>query len=170
MRLLEPPDLMHLRAAEGWLGLGNFVEANEELEKITPDERVHPRVLEVRYEVYAMARRWGECVDIAEAMVRLAPQSSVGWIRRSFALHELKQTLEALEKLLAAVDRFPEEIVIYYNLACYECALGNTAHATLRLGEALSLAQKQGCFDKWRLAALEDRDLERLWGQAGRGG
>ena len=32
---LEPPDSLHLSAAEGWLGLGNQVEAFEELEKIT---------------------------------------------------------------------------------------------------------------------------------------
>jgi hypothetical protein len=35
MDSFEPHDRMHLNAAEGWLGLGNHVEANEELEKIT---------------------------------------------------------------------------------------------------------------------------------------
>lgn len=34
MDSLEPHDQMHLEAAEGWLGLGNQIEANEGLEKI----------------------------------------------------------------------------------------------------------------------------------------
>ena len=165
MENLEPHDVMHLNAAEGWLGLGNHVEANEELEKITPTMRSHPDVLAVRYGIYAKANRWDACVHIAAAIVKLAPESTFGWIQRSFALHVLKRTKEALENLLPAVDLFPKEIVIRYNLACYECVLGNMGRAKLRLSEAFSLAQKQECFDKWRLAALDDKDLEPLWGK-----
>jgi len=36
MKDLPFPDNKHLEAAEGWLGLGNWLEANEELENITP--------------------------------------------------------------------------------------------------------------------------------------
>jgi len=32
----QPSDRHHLQAAEGWLELGNHLEANEEPEKITP--------------------------------------------------------------------------------------------------------------------------------------
>jgi hypothetical protein len=41
-----PDDALHLSAAIGWLELGNHIEANEDLEKITPDFREHPDVLE----------------------------------------------------------------------------------------------------------------------------
>jgi hypothetical protein len=34
MDALEPHDRMHLNAAETWLGLGNHIEDNEELEEI----------------------------------------------------------------------------------------------------------------------------------------
>ena len=34
MKPLEPPDSLHLQAAQGWLELGNHIEANEELEKM----------------------------------------------------------------------------------------------------------------------------------------
>jgi hypothetical protein len=47
-RLVKPldlPDIHHLRAAQGWLELGNHLEANEELEKIAPALRAHPSVL-----------------------------------------------------------------------------------------------------------------------------
>jgi hypothetical protein len=36
MNDLEPHDLMLLNAAEGWLGLGNVIEADKELKQIPP--------------------------------------------------------------------------------------------------------------------------------------
>jgi hypothetical protein len=33
LKTLEPPDDFYLKAAEGWLELGNWLEANEELER-----------------------------------------------------------------------------------------------------------------------------------------
>jgi hypothetical protein len=53
MKKLSPPDSHHLKAAEGWLGLGNYLEANDELENIGPQMRAHPDVLEIRWEIYA---------------------------------------------------------------------------------------------------------------------
>ena len=50
---LQPPDSMHLTAAQGWLELGNHEEAFEELEKIDAPLRGHPDVLEVRWGIYA---------------------------------------------------------------------------------------------------------------------
>jgi len=50
--VLEPPDSLHLQAAQGGLDLGNHVEANEELERITPQLRAHPDVLQVRWRIY----------------------------------------------------------------------------------------------------------------------
>jgi hypothetical protein len=37
MSQLQPPDSMHLRAAEDWLELGNYLEANEESHRIAPN-------------------------------------------------------------------------------------------------------------------------------------
>jgi hypothetical protein len=34
MAQLQPPDTQHLEAAQGWLDLGNHIEANEELKTI----------------------------------------------------------------------------------------------------------------------------------------
>ncbi len=50
MKPLEPPDSLHLQAAQDWLELGNHIEANEELEKSTPQLCAHPMVLAVRWE------------------------------------------------------------------------------------------------------------------------
>jgi predicted Zn-dependent protease len=162
MDSLARHDLLRLNAAEGWLGLGDPIAAEEELAHITPAKRSHPDVLTVRCEICASARRWPECLEAAEALLKIAPHNLFGWVRRSFALHELKRTKEALEKLLPAADHFPEEIVVRYNVACYECVLGNRSQAKRRLSEAFKLAHKQRSFAEWRSQALADPDLVPL--------
>ena len=64
--------------------LGDPLSANDELEKITAKLRAHLGVLIVRWQIYAHAKKWEACVDIAEAIIKLAPKKSFGWIRRSF--------------------------------------------------------------------------------------
>jgi putative SOS response-associated peptidase YedK len=66
-----PPDSIHLRASEGWLELGNHLEANEELEQITPEMRAHPAVLCLRYENYAKGKKWDGAAEIARALVKM---------------------------------------------------------------------------------------------------
>ena len=45
MKPLPLQDQRHLDAGQGWLGLGNWDEANEELEQITPELKAHHAVL-----------------------------------------------------------------------------------------------------------------------------
>ena len=73
VKQLEPPDTHHLRSAEGWLELGNLLEAEEELEKITPQLRDHPAVLSVQYEVNAKAEKWDVAAEIAGRLVKMIP-------------------------------------------------------------------------------------------------
>jgi len=51
-------DSIHLRAAAGWLELGNWVEANEELEKLEPLARGGGEALALRVRIYAAAGHW----------------------------------------------------------------------------------------------------------------
>jgi tetratricopeptide (TPR) repeat protein len=163
MKKLEPPDTLHLQAAQGWLELGNHLEANEELEKITPELRAHPKVLKVRWEIYAAAKKWEATLDIAAALIQMDPEDPLGWVHRSYALHELKRTAEARDSLLRVVDKFPISATMRYNLACYECQLGRLEQAK----EWLEKAFKLGHAKEMKLMALDDRDLEPLWKQIG---
>ena len=52
MKSLDSPNNHHLSAAIGWLELGNWQEANEELEKIAPALRAHPP----SYNIYVMLK------------------------------------------------------------------------------------------------------------------
>jgi hypothetical protein len=49
-------DKFHLRAAVGWLELGNHIEADAELDNISPEWRACPAVLEVRWHIYSEAK------------------------------------------------------------------------------------------------------------------
>ncbi len=46
---VEPPDIHYLRAAEGWLELGNALEARAEIEQVSLVYCGHPDVLKVRW-------------------------------------------------------------------------------------------------------------------------
>ena len=162
MKPLPHPDNKHLEAAEGWLGLGNWREANDELENIRPELRDHPFVLEVRYKIFAEAKRWDEAVEIARTLSEMLPDNSWGFIHYAFSLHELKRTREAYGVLIPVVDKFSEP-TIRYNLACYSCQLGHLKEAMLWLGKAIDLAGRKDI----RQMALADPDLKPLWPKIG---
>jgi hypothetical protein len=124
----------------------------------------HPEVLGVRYELFENAECWLKCEEVAEEIILLEPESTFGCICRSFALHEQDLTATAREKLLPAVDLFPDGITIRYNLACYECVLGNMSQAKLHLAEAFNIAHNQNCTDEWKSQMLGDPDLKPLRG------
>ncbi len=62
-----------VEADMGWLGLGNYLEANEELEQIDARLRGHPEVLAVRWRIYAAAGKWETAVELASVVMRMAP-------------------------------------------------------------------------------------------------
>jgi predicted Zn-dependent protease len=155
---LEPPDSHHLSAAEGWLELGNPAEAIAELTRIAPEQQAHPAVLELNWQILAHTKQWAYCLELAARMVSLHPGLPAGWIHRSYTLHELHRTAEARDQLLPARTRFPNEVVILYNLACYECRLGNLPAARKWLQQAFARPNTQ----LWRVAAHNDPDLAEL--------
>ena len=157
MNPIIPPDTHHLTAAQGWLELENAAEAIKELEQISPESRKHPDVLEVRWAAEAKQLNWEECVRVATQLTQHAPGRSSGWIHRSFALHELKRTKEAFELLLPSLSLFKGIWTIPYNLACYQCQLGQKEPALKFYAQALEIGGKSV-----RDMALADADLAAL--------
>jgi predicted Zn-dependent protease len=118
-------DQRQLDAAEGWLELGDWLQANEELEQITPEMRAHPFVLRVRWGIYAKAEKWEMAAEVALGITAGLPDNSWGYIHLAYSWHELKRTQEAQAVLLPIVDKFPDQYIIQYKLACYSCQLGD---------------------------------------------
>lgn len=160
MTQLQPPDSHHLRAAEGWLGFQAFDAAAKELESIRPELRNHPQVLEVRWALAANAGRWNEALAISVSLTKLMPEKPEVWIYQGSALAELNRHDDAHVILLQGHQRFPQDEILAYDLACVCCALGREDEATEWIRQAIA---KVG--DEIHKRAMEDPDLKRIHGR-----
>lgn len=156
---------LHLNAAEGWLGLGNWKEAEVELAQIAEALRNHPEVLQARYLVESEAKRWDTCVEIGRTLVELMPGDSFGWINQAYALRRAAggSVQAAYDALRPAVDRLKELEPVLFNLACYACQLGKLDEAREWLEKCFAEAARHGRRKRRRLEALAETDLEPLW-------
>ena len=157
MKPLKPANIHRLRAAEGWLELGNADDARGELAEVSSDQKEHPDVLEMSWSLSAREADWKACVKTAERLVQQAPERAGGWIHRSFALHELEQTEAAFDLLIPVREIFSDHWVIPYNLACYLAQLGRIDDAARELFAALKIDATEV-----KKAAAGDPDLEPL--------
>jgi tetratricopeptide (TPR) repeat protein len=162
MKELELHDQRHLQSAQGWCDLHAFTEADAELDKITASLRAHPKVLEVRWQIYANLEKWAGALDIASAIVKKVPDWSSGWIYRASSLTEMNRQQEAYETLSAAAALFPGDEIIPYDFACGCCALKRPDEAKTWLGKAIEAGGNE-----IKLKALDDPDLKPLWKNIG---
>jgi predicted Zn-dependent protease len=78
-------------------------------------------ILQLRWRIYADARKWEACLDIATALTTMTPERRFGWIHRAHALDKLGRTLEAKDLLLSVANDFEINLTMSYHLAQY-CA------------------------------------------------
>lgn len=154
-----------LRAAQGWLELGDLKSALEELEQLRGEIRVHPLVLKIRFQIYAAAGKWGNAFTVAEGLTRVVPNEADSFICRSYAARRMDGggLLTAFDLLRDAVADFPDEPVIPYNLACYSAQLGRLDEARHWLTRTFEVSERIGTRQRWHATALKDPDLEPLW-------
>jgi tetratricopeptide (TPR) repeat protein len=163
MSPIEPPDAHCLNAATGWLMLGNAAEARTEFDQISATLRLHPAVLDFEWRLLATERHWLAAAEVGQKLVQVCPDDANAWVHRSYALHELRRTREAFDKLLPAAGHFPQEPIISYNLACYTCQLGDLTAARRWVDRSLALSKKASEKLLRLRSALEDPDLQPLW-------
>ena len=157
---------MHLRAALGWLELGNPAEAEKELDEITPELRMHPKVLHIQWQIYSTTKRWDVCVEIGRALVEQEPNNSFGWVNRSYALRRAPGggVQAAYDALRPATDQtLDSSEQVLFNLACYTCQLGRLDEARQWLGKCWAEAGKAGRTHDLKEQVLKEPDLEPLW-------
>lgn len=125
----------------------------------TEDEfKNHPEVLEVTWQIFAKAGNWTKAISFAQTMTEEMPGLPYGWIHLAYSLHELRRTEEAYAVINSVHEKFPEEWLMRYNMACYACQLG-------RLDEAkgwLRLASDGGGKEEVKEMCLTDPDLAPL--------
>ena len=157
---LDTPDIFHVRAAEGWLGLGDVESASGELREISPAERMHPAVLTVRYQIYAQAKQWDSAVEVADDLAKMLPDESFVWINLAYATRRKTDGSipEAKKILLGAEPKFPKQYLFPYNLACYCAQLGELKEAEQWLKKAAKIDNATV-----KKMAADDLDLKPLW-------
>jgi hypothetical protein len=162
---LEPPDSHHLSAAEGWLELSNPQEAQAELERIIPEQRGHPAVLSMRWQVYAAANKWEDAFQIALTLIKRVPDQPEGWIWRAYAARRIQggSVQAAWDALVPAAGKFPKVSIIPFNLACYACQMGKMVEAMDWLRKAIAIGDSK----KVKRMALDEKDLAPLWKEIG---
>jgi predicted Zn-dependent protease len=151
-------EIRHLEAAQGWLGLKNWREASAEIASIPSAWQSHPDVLQVRWAIHAAAREWELAAEVAKNFRETEPDSPFGFVHLAYALHEMKRTQEAQDLLLPVIDKFRDEFIIRYNLACYACQLGDREGAWKWLEKSMALTDPA----EVKQMALSDPDLEPL--------
>jgi len=76
---LEPPDQQHWQAAVGYVELGMFQDANDQLENIDPFNRAAPEVLAARLAIYHGLKKWELMREIAKRLADFQP-NDIQWI------------------------------------------------------------------------------------------
>jgi tetratricopeptide (TPR) repeat protein len=145
-----------LLAAQGYCELGMFDDAIQELKLIPKSMQKEDGVIELRLAIQMQSKRWKDALKTAEELCQLRPDASAGFIHAAFCLHELGRTADARDRLLGGPPSLHKEATFHYNLACYECMLGNIDMARMHLDKAVELDKK------FRDFAKKDPDLQAL--------
>ncbi len=146
-----------ITAAQGYIELGMPLEANEELEQIDADQRSHTEVLALRVKIYLALKKWDLMQTVAKRLSLIEPDDPQWTVSWAYATRRAESMEAARIILVNAVERLPNVAIFHYNLACYECLLGNLETAKSRLKRTFDLEPR------YRLKALEDEDLKAVW-------
>ena len=146
-----------LTASIGYLELGMYVEALDELESIQPEEKNNSAVLGLRLEIYGTAQNWKMMEVVASELLKRQPDDPDHWNNLAFSIRRKDSIKAAQTLLLEALEKFPNDAMTRYNLGCYACKLGDLEDAKKLVGEAIKMDSK------FKLLALDDEDLVELW-------
>ena len=149
----------NINAAQGYSELGMHDEALAELDVIPVELLGKTELVEMRLLILMHARRWKTALQMARKLCQYSPDATGGYIHTAFCLHELGRTREAREVLLKGPPSLLTEAVFYYNLACYDVALGEPEQALENLERSFRMDKK------FRSFAQSDPDLSAIWGK-----
>ncbi|MEX2579965.1 MAG: tetratricopeptide repeat protein [Verrucomicrobiales bacterium] len=147
-----------LDKARGYLDLGMLDAAWNEIESLPPDKRGCAEAQEMRIVIQLERGALEEALALCEILCDVAPGEHAGYIQGAYCLHELGRTDEAIEHLQSGPQTLREEAVYFYNLGCYELAVGREQAAIAWLDRSFDLDHR------FRKHAKTDPDLESIRG------
>ncbi|MEM7698788.1 MAG: tetratricopeptide repeat protein [Verrucomicrobiota bacterium] len=149
-------DTSWLDSARGYIDLGMLDDAWEELEKLSPDLQELAPTIELRIVIRLDQENYPEAFALCEALTTAYPNLHSGFVQGGFCLHAAGETAKAVDFLQSGPASLKDEPVYYYNLACYEVALGRSQAALTWLKRSIKLNPRN------RAIAKADPDLAPL--------
>jgi len=146
-----------LLAAEGYIDLGMYKEADAELRALDPGCFALEDTLVLQLCIYAGMHRWKKAHALASQLAEQDPENPQWSIWSASAACRLQSVEAAKGILLKALDTHPDNANIHYNLSCYETRLRHYHKAQRHLARAIQLDPR------FKLVAMDDADLEPLW-------
>ncbi len=154
--MTEPP---WLDSARGYLDLRMYEEAWTELDSLPEERAADPAVREMRISIRLDQGRIEEALALCAILSSLHPENHAGYVQGAYCLHALGRTEDAIEHLQSGPETLRDEPVYFYNLACYELALGKHQAALAWLRHSFEMDRA------FRARALADPDLEPIRGE-----
>jgi len=147
----------NIRAAEGWIELGNFDEAAEELHNCPPAVKSSIEWVKLWVRIYTMKQRWVDVEMMTETLMKHAPEDPFTVFNRAEAFHRQGRSKDAFQLFSHAPQSFKKLPQYFYDYARYLCALQEFSLALSCLGKAFDLDPDL------RMRALDDPDLDSVW-------
>jgi tetratricopeptide (TPR) repeat protein len=146
-----------MQRADGFLDLKLWQRARAELECLPQERRESLLYYLLLLRLAFGEEDWKSAVKWADALRKGDPGVPEYWVQFAYATRRTHDIHSARNILVEAIEKFPSEAIIPYNLACYACSSGDVdlARAYLRTAFSLELA--------YRDIALEDEGLESMW-------
>ena len=125
------------------MGLGLLKQAVEELGAVGAADQSSIPVRLAWVELHLAASNWAELVAVAREVAREDPGQERAWIGWAFGQRRLTSLADARLVLVEAVAHHGNtSSLLHYNLACYECQLGNHDMARVRLHGPLPIVRQ----------------------------
>ncbi|MEM7603127.1 MAG: hypothetical protein AAF357_17155 [Verrucomicrobiota bacterium] len=153
-----------LEKARGYIDLGMFDDALNLIDSLPEDQLLSDDAHEMRIIILLDRNQYEEAFEVSRTLSESRPGNHAGFIQGAYALHALSKTQEAIDFLQTGPESLQDEPSYFYNLACYEVALGRIEAAMTWLQQSINLDPRN------RSRALKDKDLEIIHSQIpGRG-
>jgi tetratricopeptide (TPR) repeat protein len=133
---LDFPDNHVYRAAAGYYSIGCYLEASEEIEKISEKNTCHPEVLRLKGSIYWSLRDIERALEASNMIIAQAPAGrTFEYIFNAMLLSYQGKGREAYDLLLKAAHLLQNHSSFLYDLAKYaaQCGLRDEALHWVRM-------------------------------------
>lgn len=153
----HPVDARGLVSAEGWIELGLFDDAAEELHRVPPQLKSTIEFCILWVRIYAATNAWANVECMCETLTKHAPEDSFTIRFQAEAFHRQGRSREAFAVYQMAPIRFKDGVEYFYDMCRFLCAIGDLPLARIVLARAVKL--DRGISKR----ALDDPELEPMW-------